>query len=212
MNYRSLNESIRSVTNPKAKASPQEDEFLTDLTRAQIAAIKPLMKSKNWNKLKAYLMSQKIVDKNFNDITKYKMDRDVLSVLQRSFSTYHEQVENESFSSLVEEQRYIEEYIELLEFALESIAEELECDVDDLVEMAQTPARSAVLDRAEKKSLKSIRKQRNSHSDPPTSDKTQKEINHAQSLYSRVDAIRTGAPKQERQRIRAVERARRIKK
>ena len=77
-----------------AKASPQEDEFLTDLTDAQIAAIKPLMKSKNWDKLKAYLMSQKIVDKNFNDITKYKMDRDILSVLQRSFMDYHEQVEN----------------------------------------------------------------------------------------------------------------------
>lgn len=77
-----------------AKASPQEDEFLTDLTKAQIAAIKPLMKSKNWDKLKAYLMSQKIVDKDFNDIQGYKMDRDVLSVLQRSFMDYHEQVEN----------------------------------------------------------------------------------------------------------------------
>lgn len=77
-----------------AKASPQEDEFLTDLTNAQIAAIKPLMKSKNWNKLKAYLVSQKIVDKNFEDIQGYKMDRDVLSVLQRSFKDYHEQVEN----------------------------------------------------------------------------------------------------------------------
>ena len=122
---------------------------------------------------------------------------------------------NESILSVTNPQPELtqNEYIELLEFALISIAEELECDVDDLVEdMAQTPARSAVLDRAEKKSLKSIRKQRNSHSDPPTSDKTQKEINHAQSLYSRVDAIRTGAPKQERQRIRAVERARRIKK
>ena len=37
-------------------------------------------------------------------------------------------------SSLVEEQRYIEEYIELLEFALESIAEEMECSVEDLLE------------------------------------------------------------------------------
>jgi len=77
-----------------AKASPLEDEFLTDLTNAQIAAIKPLMKSKNWDKLKAYLMSQKIVDKDFNNITKYKMDRDILSVLQRSFMDYHEQVED----------------------------------------------------------------------------------------------------------------------
>jgi hypothetical protein len=46
-------------------------------------------------------------------------------------------------SSLVEEQRYIEEYIELLEFALESIAEEMECSVEDLLEDVQTPARAA---------------------------------------------------------------------
>ena len=48
-----------------------------------------------------------------------------------------------------------EEYIELLESALESIAEELECDVDDLVEdMAQTPQRTRQLaskiDKAER--------------------------------------------------------------
>ena len=92
---------VKKANSPKnedieeaAKASPLEDEFLTDLTNAQIAAIKPLMKSKNWNKLKAYLMSQKIVDKDFNNITKYKMDRDILSVLQRSFMDYHEQVED----------------------------------------------------------------------------------------------------------------------
>ena len=98
---KNLNAFVKKANSPKnedieeaAKASPQEDEFLTDLTNAQIAAIKPLMKSKNWNKLKAYLMSQKIVDKDFNDITKYKMDRDILSVLQRSFMDYHEQVEN----------------------------------------------------------------------------------------------------------------------
>jgi len=72
------------------KVSPQEDEFLTDLTKAQIAAISPLLKSKDTNKLKAYLVSQKIVDKDFNDIQGYKMDRDVLSVLQRSFKDYHE--------------------------------------------------------------------------------------------------------------------------
>jgi len=77
----SSNEDIEEA----AKASPQEDEFLTDLTKAQIAAISPLLKSKDTNKLKAYLVSQKIVDKDFNDIQGYKMDRDVLSVLQRSF-------------------------------------------------------------------------------------------------------------------------------
>ena len=44
---------------------------------------------------------------------------------------------------LVEEQRYIEEYIAMLESALEAIAEELECDVEDLLEDIQTPARAA---------------------------------------------------------------------
>ena len=93
---KNLNAFVKKANSPKnediqeaAKASPQEDEFLTDLTNAQIAAIKPLMKSKNWDKLKAYLMSQKIVDKDFEDIQGYKMDRDVLSVLQRSFKDYH---------------------------------------------------------------------------------------------------------------------------
>ena len=37
-------------------------------------------------------------------------------------------------SKLVEEQRYIEEYIAMLESALESIAEEMECSVEDLLE------------------------------------------------------------------------------
>ena len=40
----------------------------------------------------------------------------------------------------------------------------------------------------------------------------QKEINHAQSVNARVDAIRTGASKQERRRIGAVERSRRTDK
>ena len=93
--------SIRDL-NEAPKVSPQEDEFLTDLTKAQIAAISPLMKSKDWNRLKAYLVSQKMVDKDFNDIKGYKMDRDVLSVLQRSFKDYHEQTENNITNSLTE--------------------------------------------------------------------------------------------------------------
>ena len=53
-------------------------------------------------------------------------------------------------SSLVEEQKYIEEYIELLESALESIAEELECSVEDLLE--DLPPKSHV-DRITKKTM-----------------------------------------------------------
>ena len=93
---------IDNDLNEAPKTSPQEDEFLTDLTKAQIAAISPLMKSKDWNRLKAYLVSQKMVDKDFNDIKGYKMDRDVLSVLQRSFKDYHEQTENNITNGLTE--------------------------------------------------------------------------------------------------------------
>ena len=107
----------------EAKASPQEDEFLTDLTAAQIAAISPLLKSKDWNKLKAYLMSQKIVDKNFEDIQGYKMDRDVLSVLQRSFKDYHEQVETVEANEVTEE-------------IIDTDTEETETTADQLVEMS----------------------------------------------------------------------------
>jgi len=93
---------ISNHLNEAPKTSPQEDEFLTDLTKAQIAAISQLMKSKDTNKLKAYLVSQKMVDKNFEDIKGYKMDRDVLSVLQRSFKDYHEQTENNITNNLDE--------------------------------------------------------------------------------------------------------------
>ena len=55
-------------------------------------------------------------------------------------------------SALVEEQRYIEEYIELLEFALEAIAEELECDVEDLLEDVQTRDRQVQMKRKLKRS------------------------------------------------------------
>ena len=55
-------------------------------------------------------------------------------------------------SKLVEEQRHIEEYIELLEFALEAIAEELECDVEDLLEDIQTRDRQVQMKRKLKRS------------------------------------------------------------
>ena len=114
---------VAEQTIDEAKASPQEDEFLTDLTAAQIAAISPLMKSKDWNKLKAYLMSQKIVDKNFDDIQGYKMDRDVLSVLQRSFKDYHEQVETVEANEVTEE-------------IVDTDTKETETTADQLVEMS----------------------------------------------------------------------------
>ena len=52
---------------------------------------------------------------------------------------------NESILSVTNPQPEFtqEEYIELLESALESIAEELECDVEDLLEDVQTPQRKA---------------------------------------------------------------------
>ena len=52
---------------------------------------------------------------------------------------------NEAIQSVTNPQPELtqQEYIELLEFALESIAEELECDVEDLLEDIQTPQRKA---------------------------------------------------------------------
>jgi hypothetical protein len=52
---------------------------------------------------------------------------------------------NESILSVTNPQPKFtqEEYIELLEFALESIAEEMECSVEDLLEDIQTPQRKA---------------------------------------------------------------------
>jgi hypothetical protein len=81
------------------------------------------MKSKDWNRLKAYLMSQKIVDKNFDDIQGYKMDRDVLSVLQRSFKDYHEQVETVEANEVTEE-------------IVDTDTKETETTADQLVEMS----------------------------------------------------------------------------
>jgi hypothetical protein len=63
---------------------------------------------------------------------------------------------NESILSVTNPQPEFtqEEYIELLESALESIAEELECDVEDLLEDVQTPQRTrqlrSMIDKAEK--------------------------------------------------------------
>ena len=51
-------------------------------------------------------------------------------------------------SSLVEEQRYIEEYIAMLESALESIAKELECSVEDLLEETKKTAQLSPEQRA----------------------------------------------------------------
>ena len=60
-------------------------------------------------------------------------------------------------SKLVEEQRYIEEYIAMLESALESIAEEMECSVEDLLE--DLPPKEYV-DRVKKKTAQLSPEQR----------------------------------------------------
>ena len=54
----------------------------------------------------------------------------------------------ESKSGLVEEQKYIEEYIAMLESALESIAKELECSVEDLLEETKKTAQLSSDQRA----------------------------------------------------------------
>ena len=110
---------------------------------------------------------------------------------------------NESILSVTNPQPEFtqEEYIELLESALISIAEELECDVDDLVEAYHlTPARSAVLDRAEKGAKRKI-----THSDNEKAKESenggfsssQNDKREAESRIKRIKNLRTmgsGAP------------------
>ena len=104
---------------------------------------------------------------------------------------------NESILSVTNPQPELtqNEYIELLEFALESIAEELECDVDDLVEaMRLTPARSAVLDRERNKSRQTMSKIGMSAVEKGRmTDKAKSKFNHAAVRDTRIAAIRRGA-------------------
>ena len=60
---------------------------------------------------------------------------------------------NEAIQSVLNPQPELtqNEYIALLEFALEAIAEELECDVEDLLEDIQTPEREQEMSGKRKK-------------------------------------------------------------
>jgi hypothetical protein len=83
-----------------------------------------------------------------------------------------------------------DEYTELLESVLLALCEELELDPNELVEaMRLTPKRSAVLDREEKKSVKTMI----AGNKTALKDKDRKKFNHANARYERIRAIRRGS-------------------
>jgi hypothetical protein len=84
----------------------------------------------------------------------------------------------------------VDEYTELLESVLLALCEELELDPNELVEaMRLTPKRAAVLDREEKKSVKTMI----AGNKTALKDKDRKKFNHANARYDRIRAIRRGS-------------------
>ena len=145
------------------RTSPKEHEWLSDLSPKHIAAISKLLKSKNTKELERYLLSNRLMDRD-GLVHGKNLDRGAVEIIKRSFSDMHEIVSlfsqespmsrfsnethrslNESIQNLNANNRIseLEEYVDALESVLLSIAEEMECDTDELVEMAMTSARKS---------------------------------------------------------------------
>ena len=147
------------------RTSPKEHEWLSDLSPKHIAAISKLLKSKNTKELERYLLSNRLMDRD-GLVHGKNLDRGAVEIIKRSFSDMHETVSifsqespmsrfsnethrslNESIQNLNSNNRIseLEEYVDMLESVLLSIAEEMECDTDELVEMAMSGARQKQL-------------------------------------------------------------------
>ena len=123
--FRSLNSAIQSVTNPQPKVV-KEERAVDDTSFAV----------ERGNKKKKWKISGGGNAVGF-DALRAAIERRKIYKSRNSRATVKEE----------------QEYIAMLEFALEAIAEELELDPNELVEAYRlTPARSAVLDREDKKS------------------------------------------------------------
>lgn len=141
MNYKSLNESILSVTNPQPKnealTSLQEN---IDLYNAVLSVVKEGLLGKLKKKVSRFGQGLRDVG---GDGPASPSDRLRIARWDRAHRTEGDiqraHMKHKARATVKEEQ----EYIELLEFALEAIAEELECDVEDLLEDIQTPERKA---------------------------------------------------------------------
>ena len=148
MNFKSLNESILSVTNPQSKLV--KEGLLGKLKKKVSRFGQAVARHADDDKpLSQELASKREAPKGKESSWMYggvRRDARDARRLRNSKGVL------ESKSGLVEEQRYIEEYIELLEFALEAIAEELECDVEDLLEDIQTRERQVQMKRKLKRS------------------------------------------------------------
>lgn len=57
-----------------------------------------------------------------------------------NFRSLNESIQNLNANNRITE---LEEYVDMLESVITSIAEQMQCDTDELVEMAMTPARKA---------------------------------------------------------------------
>ena len=119
MQYKSLNESILSVTNPQSKLV--KEGLLGKLKK----------KAQRFGQAAAAFHSD---GDAFEMKSMRRLQRKQEGQKEKGGRLRNSKGVLESKSGLVEEQRYIEEYIELLEFALESIAETMECSVEDLLE------------------------------------------------------------------------------
>ena len=139
MRYKSLNESILSVTNPQSKLvkediqTPQRkaegEKDIKNLTGTYKRRIKkaagipnPHVRSKASDD--ALERANDALTNLSNRTAKHETER-------RSTELYGHRGKIIKKKSTVKEEQ---EYIAMLEFALESIAEELECDVEDLLE------------------------------------------------------------------------------
>ena len=144
MNFKSLNESILSVTNPQSKLV--KEGLLGKLKKKVSRFGQAVARHADDDKpLSQELASKREAPKGKESSWMYggvRRDARDARRLRNSKGVL------ESKSGLVEEQRYIEEYIELLEFALESIAEELECSVEDLLEETKKTAQLSPKQRA----------------------------------------------------------------
>ena len=152
MQYKSLNESILSVTNPQPKLvkediqTPQRkaegEKDIKNLTGTYKRRIKKAAWIPNPNVRSnasddALERANDALTNLSNRTTKHETER-------RSTELYGHRGKIIKKKSTVKEEQ---EYIERLEFALESIAEELECSVEDLLEDLQTRGRYLQVDR-----------------------------------------------------------------
>ena len=155
MKFRSLNEAILSVTNPQPKLV--KEDVQTPQRKAEGEKEIKNLRGKAKEKTQKWAEHD---DESFPSRTSKIGDEYVAATNKLGAMVTKQQAERKSKTvyglggkivkkATVKEEQ---EYIELLESALESIAEELECDVEDLLEDIQTRERQVQMKRKLKRS------------------------------------------------------------